>query len=109
MLVLPLEPGGSTNMNNHDLNDISLLHPAIGVTGRVLFTLIFFLSGVTHFTNLNEYVALSPAPIPFRPFWVIVSAFFELAGAAMILFNRYPRLGGWLVAIFLLPVTVTVH
>ena len=27
------------------------MHPAIAVAGRVLFTLIFFLSGVTHFTD----------------------------------------------------------
>jgi len=96
-------------MNNHDRDDIFLLNPAIGITGRVLFTLIFFLSGITHFTNLREYAALMPPEIPWRSFWVIVSAFFELAGAAMILFNRSPRLGGWLIAIFLLPVTITVH
>ena len=74
-----------------------------------MFTLIFFLSGVTHFTNLNDYVALMPAAIPFRAFWVMTSAVVELIGAALIVTNRYPRLGGWLIAIFLVPVTITVH
>jgi len=89
--------------------DVFLLHPALATAGRVLFTLIFFASGITHFTDLNSYVALMPAAIPFRPFWVVISAIVELAGATLILFNRYPRLGAWLIIIFLVPVTITVH
>jgi putative oxidoreductase len=89
--------------------DVVVLHPAIAVTGRVLFTLIFFLSGLTHFTELNRYVALMPAAIPFRAFWVVISAVVELIGAAMIVSNRYPRLGAWLIVVFLIPVTITVH
>lgn len=90
-------------------NDLIILHPAIAVTGRVMFALIFFLSGVTHFTDLDKYVSLMPAAIPFRAFWVLISAVVELAGATMIVSNRLPRLGGWLIALFLVPVTVTVH
>lgn len=90
-------------------NDLYVTRPGIGIAGRVLFTLIFFLSGITHFTDLDRYVALMPAPIPFRPFWVMISGAVELVGAAMILSNRYPRLGGWLIVLFLVPVTITVH
>ncbi len=90
-------------------HDVVVLHPAIGTTGRVMFTLIFFLSGVTHFTNLADYVALMPAPIPFRDFWVMISGVVELLGATLIVSNRSPRLGAWLIVIFLIPVTVTVH
>jgi uncharacterized membrane protein YphA (DoxX/SURF4 family) len=89
--------------------DVHVVHPAIAVTGRIMFTLIFFLSGITHFTTLGEYVALMPAAIPFRPFWVIVSGVVELIGATLIVTNRQPRLGGWLIALFLVPVTITVH
>jgi len=89
--------------------DVFILHPAVAVTGRVMFTLIFFLSGITHFTRMDDYVALMPAAIPFRAFWVIVSGVVELIGATLIVANRYPRLGGWLIAIFLVPVTITVH
>jgi uncharacterized membrane protein len=74
-----------------------------------MFTLIFFLSGITHFVTLNDYVVLMPAAIPFRPFWVIISGVVELIGATLILTNRYPRLGGWLIVAFLVPVTITVH
>ena len=84
-------------------------HSTIGVIGRVMFTLIFFLSGVTHFTNLNDYVALMPAVIPFRTFWVVISALVELVGATLVVTNLAPRLGGWLIVLFLVPVTITVH
>ena len=33
----------------------------------------------------------------------------EIVGAFMILLNRLPRLGGWLIFVFLVPVTITVH
>lgn len=90
-------------------SDVEILHPAIAVVGRVMFTLIFFLSGITHFTSLNDYAALMPAAIPFRPFWVMISGALELIGATLILTNTYTRLGGWLIFLFLIPVTLTVH
>lgn len=96
-------------MEARQTDDVVILHPAIGVTGRVMDALIFFLSGITHFTGLSDYVALMPAAIPFRAFWVMISAVVELIGATLIVTNRYPRLGGWLIALFLIPVTITVH
>jgi len=84
-------------------------HPRIALVGRILFTLIFFLSGITHFTDQATYVALMPAAIPFRPFWVAISGAVELLGAAMIVSNRRPELGAWLIVLFLVPVTITVH
>ncbi len=90
-------------------DDLNIISPAIGITARILFTLIFFLSGITHFTSMQSYIDLMPAPIPFRAFWVSISAIVELVGAAMILFNYRPRLGAWLIVIFLVPVTIVVH
>jgi len=90
-------------------NDVALFHPAIGTAGRVMFTLIFFLSGIAHFTQLSEFVALMPKAIPFRTFWVMISAVVELVGATLIVTNHRPRLGAWLIVIFLVPVTITVH
>src|SRR5262245_36722523 len=84
-------------------------HPAIALTGRIMFTLIFLLSGITHFTDLDGYVALMPAAIPFRPFWVMISGVVELLGATLVATNTYPRLGAWLIVLFLVPVTITVH
>lgn len=84
-------------------------HHAIILTGRMLFTLIFFLSGVTHFTDAERYVRLMHESIPYRMFWVLISGVVELAGAVMILLNWKARLGGWLIVLFLIPVTFTVH
>jgi putative oxidoreductase len=89
--------------------DLVVTHPTIAATGRVMFALIFFLSGIAHFTSLADYVALMPAAVPFRAFWVVVSAAVELAGATLIVTNRAPRLGAWLLVLFLVPVTITVH
>jgi uncharacterized membrane protein YphA (DoxX/SURF4 family) len=89
--------------------DLYWLHPGIAVLGRVLFTLIFVLSGITHFTDAAGYVALMHPAIPAREFWVAMSGVVELAGAAMIAADFHPRLGGWLLVLFLVPVTITVH
>ncbi|MFT5042929.1 MAG: putative oxidoreductase, partial [Hyphomicrobiaceae bacterium] len=90
-------------------NDLRLLHSGIGMAGRVMFTLIFFASGITHFTDIAGYVALMPESIPWREFWVLISGVVELAGGAMILTARWPRLGAWLLVAFLVPVTIVVH
>lgn len=74
-----------------------------------MFTLIFFLSGITHFTGTIDYVRLMPEAIPWRTFWVLLSGVVELIGASLVLINRYPRLGAWLIVLFLLPVTASVH
>ena len=84
-------------------------HPALTLAGRALFTLIFFASGITHFTDIEGYVSLMHEAIPFRTFWVLVSGVVELLGAVMILTNRRARLGAWLIVLFLVPVTITVH
>ena len=96
-------------MPNQSQPDVYVLRPGIALAGRIMFSLIFFLSGITHFTSLGDYVALMPAVIPFRAFWVMISAAVELLGAAMIVSDRYPRLGAWLIVLFLIPVTITVH
>jgi putative oxidoreductase len=90
-------------------DDLYVEHPAIGLVGRVLFTLIFYGSGITHFTDMPGYVRLLPAATPWPEFWVAISGIVELVGATMILLNRMPRLGAWLIALFLVPVTISVH
>ena len=84
-------------------------HAAFTLTARVLFTSLFFISGITHFTNIPYYVSLMPEVIPFPVFWTLVSGVVELAGATMILVTWRPRLGAWLLVLFLVPVTFLVH
>ena len=84
-------------------------HPIISLLARILFTSLFFLSGLTHFTNVPYYIDLMPEEIPFQTFWIYLSGVIELVGAAMILVNWRPRLGGWLLVVFMIPVTFAVH
>jgi uncharacterized membrane protein len=84
-------------------------HITINLVARFLFTSLFLLSGITHFTNREYYLALMPEAVPYKAALIWVSGVVELAGALMILFNWRPRLGGWLLVIFLLPVTFVVH
>jgi len=84
-------------------------HRSLTLAARFLFTSLFFLSGVTHFTNIPYYVSLMPEAVPFKVELTLVSGVVELLGAAMILFNWRPRLGGWLLIAFLIPVTLVVH
>jgi len=84
-------------------------HNALTLLARFLFTSLFILSGVTHFTNVPYYVSLMPTAVPFKVELTLVSGVVELLGAAMILFNWRPRLGGWLLIAFLIPVTIIVH
>ena len=84
-------------------------HPILTLVARALFTSLFLISGVTHFTNIPYYVSLMHEAIPFRVQLTLVSGVVELAGAVMILFNWRPRLGGWLLVLFLIPVTIVVH
>ena len=84
-------------------------HPSLSLVARFLFTSLFFLSGVTHFTNIPYYISLMPEAVPFPVFLTLISGVVELVGATMILLNWRPRLGGWLLIAFLVPVTLVVH
>ena len=84
-------------------------HPAIGLLARFLFTSLFILSGITHFTTVPYYLDLMPEAIPLKLFWIYLSGVVELVGAVMILTNWRARLGGWLIVLFMIPVTFAVH
>ena len=70
---------------------------------------VFQLQAVLDEVVYMDLFALMHEAIPFREFWVIVSGAVELIGAVLILTNRWPRLGAWLIVLFLIPVTFTVH
>lgn len=84
-------------------------HTSLVIAARILFTSLFVLSGITHFTNIPYYVSLMPEELPLKVPMVLASGVVELLGALMILFNWRPRLGGWLLIAFLVPVTLVVH
>jgi hypothetical protein len=89
--------------------DVHVVHPGIAVSGRVMFTPDLLPLGHHALHRPRRLRRAHARRDPFRPFWVMISGLVELAGAALVLTNRYPRLGAWMIFVFLVPVTITVH
>lgn len=82
----------------------SLLAPL----GRALFSAIFIASGVMHFSAGTIANAASQG-VPFASILVPMSGVLALVGGISILLGYHARLGAWLLVLFLLPVTFTMH
>lgn len=76
------------------------------LAGRVCFSLIFIMSGVTHF-QAGTIAAGTAAGVP--PWLTMASGVIAGVGGLMIAFGWRARAGGALVALFLVPVTLTMH
>ncbi|NSL85428.1 DoxX family protein [Chitinophaga solisilvae] len=76
--------------------------------GRVLFSLIFVMSGVTHITGSGADYAAS-AGVPAANILVPLAGLLSLLGGLSILLGFKARLGAWLLVIFLVPVTFYMH
>jgi putative oxidoreductase len=72
--------------------------------GRLLFVLIFLMSGFTHFAKQTIGFAASQG-VPLASVLVPLSGLIAFFGALSILLGYRARLGAWLVAIFLIGVT----
>ena len=72
--------------------------------GRLLFTLIFLMSGFTHFAKQTIAFAASQG-VPLASLLVPASGVLAALGALSILFGYRARLGAWLLVIFLIAVT----
>lgn len=78
--------------------------------GRILFSLIFLGSGLTHLTNLEEmsqYAGSKGLPAP--KLATAVSGLVIIAGGLSILFWQWVSVGSWLLAGFLLVAAFTMH
>ena len=78
------------------------------VIGRVLFSAIFILSSFQHFFRETIEYGASHG-VPMAPFLVPFSGLLSLAGGLSILLGYKARYGAWLLVIFLIPVTLTIH
>ena len=72
--------------------------------GRLLFVLIFLMSGFTHFAKQAIGFAASQG-VPLAPVLVPLSGIIALLGGLSILLGYRARFGAWLIAIFLIGVT----
>jgi putative oxidoreductase len=76
--------------------------------GRLLFAMIFLLSGPRHF--LSQTIAYAAAQgVPIASIAVPFSGLLALLGGLSILLGYRARLGAWLIVLFLLGVTPMMH
>lgn len=76
--------------------------------GRVFFALIFVLAGFGHFTEPVISYAASQG-VPFASFLVPFAGLLAILGGLSIALGYYPKVGGWLIVAFLVPVTLKMH
>ena len=81
---------------------------AVVVLGRFLFVLIFLLSGPRHFLSQTIGYAASQG-VPLASILVPLSGILALAGGLSILLGYRAKIGAWLIALFLVPVTLMLH
>ena len=76
--------------------------------GRILFAFIFIKSGLGHFSE-GPIQAAAAHGVPFPHILVPISGVLALAGGLSILLGLKARVGAWLIAMFLIPVTFMMH
>ncbi|MDP9076330.1 MAG: DoxX family protein [Bacteroidota bacterium] len=78
------------------------------ITGRILFALIFLVSGINHFSPVTiAYAASQGVPMAaiFVPFFGLIA----IVGAISIMVGYPGRIGALFIIIFLIPVTIFMH
>lgn len=76
--------------------------------GRVLFAAIFILASLGHFAPGTIAYAASQG-VPFAKVLVPAAGLLALAGGLSVALGYHARLGAWLLVLFLVPVTLTMH
>ena len=80
------------------------------LVGRILFGGYFIRSGINHFLNLEGmagYTASKGVPLP--EFAVIITGLMLLIGGLSILSGYYPKIGSYILIVFLVAVAVVMH
>jgi putative oxidoreductase len=81
---------------------------AVVVLGRFFFALIFLMAGANHFNRQTIGYAASQG-VPLASIAVPLSGVLAIAGGLSILLGYRAKLGAWLIALFLVPVTFMMH
>ncbi|HEY3818017.1 MAG TPA: DoxX family protein [Polyangiaceae bacterium] len=95
----PTPPRGETHA--HELDILAPL-------GRLLFAAIFILASFGHFSS-REIAYAAQQGVPYAHALVPISGVIALVGGLSVLFGFKAKLGAWLLVIFLVPVTLTMH
>src|ERR1700752_5333457 len=81
---------------------------AVVVLGRFLFALIFLMAGANHFNKQTIGYAASLG-VPLASILVPLSGVIAIAGGLSILLGYRTKVGAWLIALFLVPVSLMMH
>jgi putative oxidoreductase len=76
--------------------------------GRALFSFIFIVAGFGHFSTKTIGIAAAQG-LPLASILVPLSGLLAIAGGLSILLGFHARIGAWLIVLFLVPVTFTMH
>jgi putative oxidoreductase len=91
-----------------DVEAVSLWQGTMVVLGRFFFALIFLFAAPNHFTK--QTIAFSASQgVPLASIAVPLSGVVAIAGGLSILLGYRAKLGAWLIALFLIPVTLMMH
>jgi putative oxidoreductase len=93
--------------NDADVTSWSVPGIAV-VTGRILFSLIFILSGLGHFSSQTVAYA-SQMGLGGASFFVPLSGLMIIAGGLSIALGYYSRYGAAAIIVFLIPTTFIMH
>jgi putative oxidoreductase len=80
----------------------------VTVVGRFLFSVLFLLAGPMHFSK-PEINAAMAAGVPFAKLVVPASGVLAFVAALSVLLGYHAKIGGWLLVLFLVPVTLAMH
>ena len=86
----------------------SVPQAAIVLLGRFFYVLIFLLAAPTHFSKQTIAYAAAQG-VPLASLAVPLSGIMALAGGLSILLGYRATIGGWLIVLFLVPVTPMMH
>jgi len=93
---------------SHGVETKSFSQGAVVVLGRLFFALIFLIAAPNHFTR--QTIAFSASQgVPLASIAVPLSGVVAIAGGLSILLGYRAKLGAWLLVLFLIPVTLTLH
>lgn len=81
---------------------------AVVLLGRLFFGAIFLASGPNHFTKQAIGYAASQG-VPMASILVPISGLLAIAGGLSIVLGYHAKIGAWLIALFLVPVTFLMH
>lgn len=80
------------------------------LVGRVLFSMIFLISGFGHFRNADEMAGYADSQgLPAARAGVLVSGLMILAGGLSVLLGVWMEIGVWLLFVFLIAAAFTMH